>query len=86
VVELGAQTHSGAQAMAPDGRSFALDTTVGGKRRIILYETATLRPRLAIPLEYGYTNRLVFSPEGRFLAAAHIDGTVLVWDVRALEL
>ncbi|MCI0376195.1 MAG: hypothetical protein L0215_01180 [Gemmataceae bacterium] len=77
---------SGAPALSPDGRCFALDTSAGAKQRILLYETASLQPRLAIPLEYGYAYRMAFSPDGRFLAAALIDGTVLVWDVRSLEL
>ncbi|MCI0642247.1 MAG: hypothetical protein L0Y72_04260 [Gemmataceae bacterium] len=77
---------SGAPALSPDGRCFALDTSAGANRRILIYETASLQPRLAIPLEYGYAYRLAFSPDGRFLAAALIDGTVLVWDVRSLEL
>src|SRR5262249_36484272 len=51
-------TRTGASTMSPDGRSFAVNTTSSTGTKIVLYETATLRPRLAIPLEYGYAYRL----------------------------
>jgi WD40 repeat protein len=85
-VELGAGTRGGAFAIAPDGRSFALETSDREERRIRLYETMTLQPRLAIPLEYGYVYRMAYSPDGRFLAVALIDGSVVIWDVRSLEI
>jgi hypothetical protein len=50
--------------------------------RIYLFETATLRQRLSISLDHGYPRLLDFSPNGRFLAGAVSDGTVLVWDLR----
>lgn len=93
-VDLGKGNRTNAAAISPDARCFALEVVSGASRKILLYETATLRPRLAIPLEYAsmtkgghvHSRRLDFSPDARFLGFVHTDGTVLIWDLRSLEL
>jgi WD40 repeat protein len=77
-----ADTYSSA-ALAPDGRSFVVETAFHNQHRITLYETATLQPRLTIPLEHSRAHELNFSPDGRFLAIRLADRSALIWDLRA---
>ena len=70
-------------ALAPDGRSFAVQTSLHGQRRITLFETATLEPRLVIPLEYSRAYDISFSPDSRLLAVRMSDRTAVIWDLRA---
>jgi WD40 repeat protein len=76
-------TYSGAHALSPDGRSVAVEISVHAERWITLFETATLEPRLTIPLQFNHVQGLSLSPDGRFLAATMYDRTVLIWDLRA---
>jgi len=78
-----ADTYSSASALAPDGRSFVVETAFHNQHRITLYETATLQPRLTIPLEHSRAHELNFSPDGRFLAIRLADRSALIWDLRA---
>lgn len=84
-VEIGdsSEGSTGHVAMSQDGRCFAISTYPPGAK-IHVYETLTLQRRLTIPLDHGSSRVMTFSPEGRFLAAVHADGTVLVWDLRAM--
>jgi WD40 repeat protein len=84
-VEIGDSSEGGTGhvALSQDGRCFSVGT-YHPSAKIHVYETVTLQRRLTIPLDHGYSRVMTFSPEGRFLAAAHADGTVLVWDLRAL--
>lgn len=85
-LRLAADTHIGAFALAPDGRTFTVETSLHAPRRITLFETATLQPRLTIPLEYSHTRELKFSPDGRFLAGTLSDRSALLWDLHALGI
>jgi WD40 repeat protein len=75
-------TFIGAYALAPDGRAFAVQFGQGAYHRIVLTETATMQPRLTIPLEYSQAQEVSFSPDGRFLAARLADRTVVIYDLR----
>jgi WD40 repeat protein len=68
-------------ALSPDGRLLAA-TGFGSDARIQIFEVAGLSRRLTIPVKWGRAKHLAFSEDGRFLAATHDDGTVLVWDTR----
>jgi WD40 repeat protein len=72
---------TGDAAISIDGRCFAIGTH-RPDAKIYIFETATLRKRLTIPLEHGFPQRLAISPDARFLAAAASDGTVLAWELR----
>jgi WD40 repeat protein len=67
-------------AFSPDGRLFAVPG-VGG---IVLFETASGKPRLRLAGAWGVTG-LAFAPDGKTLVSASADATVLVWDVSGLR-
>jgi WD40 repeat protein len=69
----------GAVAFSPDSRALA-----AGARAVRLWDPTTGRPlRTLTPSPEKWTHRLVFGPDGRLLAAANWDGTVIVWDLAA---
>jgi WD40 repeat protein len=67
-------------AFSPDGRVLAAP----GEGGIVLYETATGKPRLRLG---GHLQRAVgfaFTPDGKTFVSASRDSTVLIWDVTGL--
>jgi WD40 repeat protein len=77
-------TGSGRSAFAVDGRTFA--TTVDGPPgEIVLYETASGNVRATLRGFRGLVQSLTFFPDGRRLASAQSDSTVLIWDLTAPE-
>jgi WD40 repeat protein len=75
-------------AFSPDGRSLAIpygNPSYGViSRRLIVFETATGRPRWSVPLEHPEVTALAFSPEGKTLVSGHEDSSILLWDYRTL--
>src|SRR5262249_29182664 len=66
---------------APDGRVIAAP----GAGDIILYETASGKPRLRLGGHLQTVTGLAFTPDGKTLVSASGDSTVLVWDVTGLR-
>jgi WD40 repeat protein len=72
-----------ALAFHPDGSTFA----IGGDRSVALRDVA--REEFigdSLPGESGSALNLVFSPDGRLLAAGDNDATVHIWDVASQQL
>jgi WD40 repeat protein len=73
-------------AFSPDGRTIAtggstIDPTELLPRDIVLWETATGRERLRIPIhEDGLVRQVVFSPDGRLMASVGRSETIHFWD------
>jgi WD40 repeat protein len=68
-------------AFSPDGRVFAAPG-VGG---VVLYETASGRPRLRLGGHTQDVTSLAFTPDGKTLVSVSQDSTVLIWDVTGLR-
>jgi WD40 repeat protein len=67
-------------AFSPDGRLFA----VAGFSGLVLFETASGRPRLRLDGQGGVTG-VAFTPDGKTLISSGSDATVMVWDVTGLQ-
>lgn len=70
--------------LTPDGR---LHPCMVRPKELIVYETLTGRPRFRVPLprDTGDRTWAYLSPDGKLMATAHADHTVLVWDVDRLR-
>ena len=76
---------AGRVAFAADGRAFA--TMVDGPRsEIVVYETASGNVRATIRGFRGQARTLAFFPDGRRLASAQSDSSVLIWDLSVPEV
>ena len=64
-------------AFSPDGQHFAVGTNIG----LWLYNLPTLSPIALWETDRGYSDRVTFSPDGRWLAA-HPREALTVWDIQ----
>ena len=62
---------------SPDGKELAVATTIG----IWIYEVSTGNERDLLRGPMGGANAIAYSSDGHFLAAAHEDRTVYIWDI-----
>jgi RNA polymerase sigma factor (sigma-70 family) len=76
-----------AAAFSPDGRTLAApDISLFNGVRMILWEVATGKERLAFPKPPGQIGNVAFSSDGRLLAAGGSGNMVYVWDALTGEL
>ncbi len=68
--------HTQSVSFSSDGRCIATSS----KETIYIYDTATGALLLSIPTQ-AIINSILFSPDCRFIAAAHRDNSVTLWDV-----
>jgi WD40 repeat protein len=66
-----------AVALSPDGRSIAM----AGFNNVEIGDVASLRRRTRLPDSGGYVT-VRYSPDGRFLTAGALDGSVRVWSTK----
>lgn len=50
-----------------------------------IWELQTSRPRWILPTEMAMLLAVELSPDGRYLACSHYDGTVTVWDIQGRQ-
>jgi WD40 repeat protein len=70
---------SGDLALSADAR---LLTVSASDATVRLFEVATGREVLAIPIRQGWSPTNSLSADGQMLAAAHTDGSLRIWDLR----
>ncbi|MXZ00759.1 hypothetical protein F4Y93_08975 [Candidatus Poribacteria bacterium] len=64
-------------ALSPDGQHFAVGTNIG----LWLYDLPTLSPIALWETDRGFSDRVTFSPDGRWIAA-HPREALTVWDIQ----
>jgi len=75
----------GATSFSPDGSSM-LGAALGSmSENALLWDVDTRRERLQLKGHVGDISTAVFSPDGKHVLTASIDGTVRIWDVRTGE-
>ena len=72
---------AGGAAFSPDGRVFA----AGFFQTIQTWDTQTWRKSLNLSGHNNTIWRLVYSPDGRYLASASTDQTILLWDLTKIQ-
>jgi WD40 repeat protein len=65
-------------SLSPDGRSIAVARFVD----VEIGDVATLRRRIRLPDSKGQPTVVHYSPDGRFMAAGSVDGSVGVWSTK----
>src|ERR1700722_17752435 len=84
-----AGVHSESVAFSADGKTLASAYTRSSHRKgeVVLWDVSTKSRRATIDLgqESRFAISVVFSPDGNLLAAAHLDG-VLIMDAKAQEI
>lgn len=76
---------STAAAISPDGRTMAVAFSTWKQQTLTLWEIASGKERLSIRAPQGQLaqlNSVVFSPDGRLLAAGGWDRILYLWDTR----
>jgi RNA polymerase sigma factor (sigma-70 family) len=76
-------SHPGVMALAPDGRTTA--STGLTEKTILLWETATGEKRGELTGHKETIFGITYSPDGRTIASAGLDGTVRLWDAFTMQ-
>jgi WD40 repeat protein/serine/threonine protein kinase len=71
-------------AFSPDGSYVAAGCGNARQGRVVVWETATGREVALLGGHGHFVTGVAFSPDGHYLASGSFDGTVKLWDVRAL--
>jgi WD40 repeat protein len=71
---------------SPDGKTLAINSADVSGDKIILLDALTLKPIRTVAKRLLYLKDLLFSPDGKILAAVDQWQTVLLWDVESGNL
>jgi WD40 repeat protein len=75
------RTSSVPAVFAPDGRALAAPGAGG----VVVYETASGKPRLRLRGHGADITALALTPDGKTLVSASWDSTIMIWDVTGLR-